>query len=347
MLWPTITRDGRTIAFERDFGIWTVETASGQTREVPIALRGAAAATTVEHRTFSDQIQELALSPDGKKVAFTVHGEIFSVSAKDGGDATRVTDTAGEEAELAWAPDSRRLAYMSDRSGTRQLFTYDFASGKETALTTGSARDDVPCFSPDGKWMAFERNSRELRVVDPATKEEKLLATGLFDTPPFVDARDFVWSPDSRYIAYLTAGTKAFQNVHVVAVTGGEAKAVSFLANTNAGSLSWSPDGTFLTFNTSQRTEPGDVVRVDLLARTPKFREDQFRDLFKEEQPQDAGSSDAVRAARAASRTGRGRRPHSSCRDRLRRHPPPRGGAARWRRCATGSRSVPTASGCC
>jgi tricorn protease len=60
---------------------------------------------------------------------------------------------------------------------------------------------------------------------------------------------------------------------------------VSFLANTNAGALSWSPDGTYLTFSTSQRTEPGEVSRVDLLPQTPKFREDQFRDLFRETPP--------------------------------------------------------------
>ena len=58
---------------------------------------------------------------------------------------------------------------------------------------------------------------------------------------------------------------------------------MTFLANTIAGSLSWSPDGTFLTLTTTQRTEPGEVVRVDLIPRTPKFREDQFRDLFKDE----------------------------------------------------------------
>src|SRR5712691_5575771 len=91
VLWPSITKDGKTIAFERDFGVWTVDTATGQSHEVPITLRGAAAAAAVEHRTFTDQIQELALSPDGRKVAFTVHGEIFSASAKDGGDAARVT----------------------------------------------------------------------------------------------------------------------------------------------------------------------------------------------------------------------------------------------------------------
>src|SRR5262249_34985640 len=65
----------------------------------------------------------------------------------------------------------------------------------------------------------------------------------------------------------------------------GSARAASFLANTNAGSVAWSPDGTYLTFVSGQRTEPGSLVRIDLLPRTPKFREDQFRDLFKEEQP--------------------------------------------------------------
>ena len=78
-----------------------------------------------------------------------------------------MTQTAGEEGEIAWAPDSRHLAYMSDRDGTNHLFTYDFATGKEAQLTSGPGRDDVPRYSPDGKWVAFERNSKELRMIDP------------------------------------------------------------------------------------------------------------------------------------------------------------------------------------
>jgi Tol biopolymer transport system component len=57
------------------------------------------------------------------------------------------------------------------------------------------------------------------------------------------DSRDLVWSPDSRYIAFLSAGEKTFTNVHIVPITGGEARQATFLANTNARSLSWSPDG--------------------------------------------------------------------------------------------------------
>ena len=82
VLWPSISADGRTIAFERDFGIWTLDTSSGQSHQVSIALRGAPAAADVEHRAFSDRLQELAVSPDGKKAAFTVHGEIFSASPR-------------------------------------------------------------------------------------------------------------------------------------------------------------------------------------------------------------------------------------------------------------------------
>ena len=47
--------------------------------------------------------------------------------------------------------------------------------------------------------------------------------------------------------------------------------------------LQWSPDGKFLIFETSQRTETPQVVRVDLVPKQPKFAEEKFDDLFKPE----------------------------------------------------------------
>ena len=78
----------------------------------------------------------------------------------------------------------------------------------------------------------------------------------------------------------MASGAKSFTNVQVMPAAGGDAKPISFLANVFSDSLAWSPDGTFLLFNTAQRTEQGQVARVDLVLRTPKFREDQFRELF-------------------------------------------------------------------
>jgi len=281
VLWPSITPDGKTIAFERDFAIWTLDTGSGQSRPVSIVRRGAATAPAPERVRQTAQFTDLALSPDGRKVAFVARGDLFAASAKDGGDAARVTASAEIESQPVWTPDSRRIAYVSARGAGQQIYLYDFAAAKETALTSGGATDLSPVFSPDGKQIAFLRNRRELHVLDVAAGTDRTLATGTFaDT---IDDPTPVWSPDAKWIALFAIGPKAFTNVELVPVAGGApARPVSFLANVYANRVVWSRDGTYLLFDTRQRTEPGQLARVDLTLRTPKFREDLFRDLFTE-----------------------------------------------------------------
>jgi C-terminal processing protease CtpA/Prc len=206
--------------------------------------------------------------------------------------------TLGRESQVTWAPDSRRLVYVSTRDGQSNLYVYDFSTGKETPLTTGDGFVTSPRFSPDGKLLAFERNARELHILDLGSKTDRAVATGHFDTPPFVDPDGIAWAPDSKYLAYFTAGDRMFQNVSVVPVAGGDARQVSFLPNVFSGSISWSADGTYLVFQTRQRTEPGRVVRIDLVPRSPRFREDQFRDLFREEAPTRPGSPAAPQPER-------------------------------------------------
>jgi tricorn protease len=283
VLWPSISVRGDTVVFERDFHIWKLDTASGNAAEIRITRVGAPAGPAAEHLRLTNGFQDLALSPDGKKVAFAARGEIFAASAKDGGDAARVTMTAAPEARAAWSPDSRRLVYSSERSGPARLFAYDFTSGKETQLTTDGDGDYAARFSPDGKSIAFVRGGMELRVLDVEAKKERSLARGLIADPLNL-GHPLAWSPDGKWIAFFNAGARGFTNVAVVPSAGGEVKPVSFLANGNANGIAWAPDGTFLLFDTSQRTEVSQLARVDLLLRTPKFREDQFRDLFNEDQ---------------------------------------------------------------
>jgi tricorn protease len=298
VLWPSASARGDMIVFERDFGIWKADTAGGKASEIPITRIGAPSGPAAEHLRLTTQFQDLALSPDGKKVAFAARGEIFAASAKDGGDAARVTMTAAPESQVAWAPDSRKIVYSSERpstpptadasapiraGGPARLFAYDFASGKETQLTNAGDGDYVPRFSPDGKSIGFVRGGTELHVMASDGKGDRTLAKGLIADPLQV-GHPIAWSPDGRWIAFFTAGTRGFTNVAVVPAAGGEARPVSFLANGNATAVTWAPDGTYLLFDTGQRTEVSQLARVDLILRTPKFREDQFRDLFNEEQ---------------------------------------------------------------
>jgi len=285
VLWANISYDGKQIVFERNFKIWQMNT-DGKASEVPIVLRGTAASPLSDRINLSTQIREFSLSPDGKKIVVVARGEIFAASAKDGGEAVRLTKTAAPESFAAWSTDSRKIAYVSERDGKMLVYQYDFATETETPVT--KIGDDVsPVFSPDGKYLAFIRNSRQMFVYDLNTKQEREVGKLVLDKSPFVGKRNFVWSPDSRWLGFLTGApeNRSYTNVSVVPVGGGTVRPVSFIANSNAGSISWSPDGTFILFSSSQRTETGSLARIDLKLRTPKFREDQFRDLFKEENP--------------------------------------------------------------
>jgi tricorn protease len=286
VLWPAIAHNGRAIVFERNFGIWKLDLGSGKAAPVAIELRGVPASAGVEHEKFTDRISEFALSPDGKKVVFAVHGELFAASAKDGGDGIRLTHTEARESAIAWAPDSRRIAYVSDREGRDHLYLYDFGTYAETQLTRGNGVEESPRWSPDGKLLAFLRNRSDLIVYNVADKTETAVASAVQERwPSFGGSRVFDWSPDSKWIGFLSYGDRMFRNASVVQVAGGKAQPVSFLANVSGGTISWSPDGKYLLMETNQRTENGVVARVDLVPHTPAFHEDQFRDLFKEQKP--------------------------------------------------------------
>jgi tricorn protease len=281
LLFPSISADGQLITFERNFGVWTYDVASKQAHQVPVVLRGSPAGPAVEHVTLNNGFQQLALSPDGRKVAFTARGDVFAASARDGGEATRVTSTPGPEEQLAWAPDSRRLVYSSERGDSWHLYLYDFGSRSETQLTKVTGNDVAPRWSPDGRRIAYVHAAHEIHVLDVATGQDKAVATASLDRPPFVDDRAIAWSPDGRWLAYAANdGRERFTNVFIVPADGGAPRQVSWMPNVNGGGVAWSSDGTFITFASGQRTEDGQVIRIDLVPRTPHFREDQFRDLF-------------------------------------------------------------------
>ena len=263
----------------------------------PLELRGVPAAPDVTHLSLNNQFRDMVLSPDGRKVAFTVHGEVFAASSRDGGSAVRVSHTAADEVELAWTRQ-QAVAYVSDRGGAYHIYVYDFTDNQETRVSDSPAGETQPLWSPDGKLLAYLRGGKELCAYDAASKQVRSLATAAFAKPPLGYGRPYSWSPDNRWVAYATRGERSFRNIYVVPAAGGQSRQISFLSNTNAGTPLWSPDGTFILFDTAQRTENNTIARIDLIEKTPHFREDRFRDLFKD-QPGRGGRGEGAGGGRA------------------------------------------------
>jgi tricorn protease len=283
VLWPTIGDSGKAIAFERNFTIWKVDAATGKAEQVPIALRGIPASPGVTHITPAN-FSTMALSPDGKKIALIAHGEVFAASAKDGGEAQRLTHTATAESDPVWSADSMKLVYRSEagsgEGSGHDLVMYDFSTSKQTVLTQPGNEDSRPKWSPDGKSVAYLRNNKELHVLAIPTQAGAAVADRIVASGEMPRA-SIAWSPDSRWVAYTADDGRSFRNVHVVLATGGESHAVSFLANGEVGGVVWSPDGRYILFDTAQRSEQAQIARVDLLPHVPKYREDEFRELFR------------------------------------------------------------------
>jgi tricorn protease len=284
VLWPSISRDGRLIAFERAMKLWTYDVEAGTTRELAIVPRGLPDVTPQRHVTQTNRFSALSLAPDGKKIAFVARSRVFAASAQDGGEAALVTARGDAAYDLpVWAAGSRRIAYVIDRGAEQAIATYDFPDGPPRIVTPAGHHDDYPHWSPDGKSLAFVRDGRELHLLDVVSRADRILARGIMDRRPFGDPGNIAFAPAGDWIAYTNGEPNGFTNAYVVRTSGGAARAVTFLPNGNGGPLAWSPDGTRLFMVTSQRTENGTIAQVDLIPRTPRFREDAFRKLFPEE----------------------------------------------------------------
>src|ERR1700732_4956118 len=94
------------------------------------------------------------ISPDGKQVAFSYLGDIWTVETI-GGIARPVTMHEAHDIAPCYSPDGRLIAFSSNRFGSYDVFVVSAQGGKPRRLTYDSAVDFVCGWSPDGKTILF------------------------------------------------------------------------------------------------------------------------------------------------------------------------------------------------
>lgn len=193
---------------------------------------------------------------------------IYAASSS-GGKERRLTDADVDsstpqglffQAEPAWSPDGRTIAFASKRSGTFDLYAMN-ADGSGTRRLTSTKDDDgQPTWSPDGERIAFTRGSSGRIYVMGADGSGVRRLTG-----EEVDEAEPAWSPDGRLIAYSRkAPGSSVRELWLVGPDGSQGRRVTTLGGV-AQAPAWSPDGRHIVFSANVDNAHFDIyeVRVD------------------------------------------------------------------------------------
>src|SRR4030042_1618523 len=120
------------------------------------ALRGMPAMRTIEFDTRQVTQPDVALTPDGKSLIFTMLGHLFRLPV-DGGSAEQLTFGPYYDTAPALSPDGTRGAFVSDRDGSEgNIFILNLGS-KQVSPLTKEARAGRPAWSPDGQAIVYKR----------------------------------------------------------------------------------------------------------------------------------------------------------------------------------------------
>ena len=157
-------------------------------------------------------------SPDGRHLAFERFGWIHRIDA-DGTDERPLA--RGRSA--AWSPGGRRIAFVSDRAGSDDLWSIRAVGGGFERLTSSPGNETDPAWSPDGRRLAYatdESGSTEIELLDVPTKKRAPLTSdrSIASSPG--------WSPDGGRVAYVS-NRDAVDAVWSVAARGGSPRRVA------------------------------------------------------------------------------------------------------------------------
>ena len=94
------------------------------------------------------------ISPDGSQIAFCYQGDIYTVSAS-GGSAFRLTSNAAYDGTPIWSPDSKRIAFSSDREGGKDVYLIN-ADGSGLRRLTYNSEKELPVAFLDNETLLFQ-----------------------------------------------------------------------------------------------------------------------------------------------------------------------------------------------
>jgi Tol biopolymer transport system component len=176
------------------------------------------------------------LAFDSDRAAY--NRDIYLVRA-DGTQLTRITSTPAAEYDPAFSFDAKRLAYVSNETGSDQVYIRDFSDGSIRQLTNQAGGADQPAWSHDGKRLAFH-SGISVYMIDADGMNQQLVSQGVND-----------YNPD-EYPSFSADGTQLVfdrgNQIEAIRIDGSNRRLIVQAAADPENSPAVSPDGYNVAF---------------------------------------------------------------------------------------------------
>lgn len=254
----SISKDGNTIVFEKEMGLFTYNIASGSFAKINVNINADERFDASEQKTLAAGLEEYKVSPNGKLLAYSLRGEIFIKEAdKEKTKSINVSQHAFRDITPTWLNDST-LLFTSDRNnGNFDLYLVNSSDASErnifkslkhqvTQITKTAEDESSSVVSPDNKKIAYIKGRGTFIVADISTDgkltNEKVLSDG-WNNPS-----DIAWSPDSKYLAYSQEDLYFNQEIFIRTADNSSKPINVSMHPRGDGNPFWSADGSKLGF---------------------------------------------------------------------------------------------------
>jgi tricorn protease len=248
--WPAMG-DGK-IVYQHKMDIWAYDLASGRNEQVRIELPSDRLQVRERFVDPKATLRSWGLSKDGDRMVLETRGDVFVGRTRKKGLIRRITASSAVRTKFpSFAPDGKTIAAWTEVNGEEQLLlhTADNGAPPRQLGTVPPGWHFAPVFSPDGRRIAWADEKYRLYVTEVAS------GTGVEVEKAEFEISKYVWSPDSRYLAYVALQPNLYTQVRI---WDGQARKTypATDAMFNSFSPAWDPKGKHLYFLSDQYVNP-------------------------------------------------------------------------------------------